>query len=346
MVAYHMKANGQPAQCTASKKACPLGADAIHGSSPEEVRAKFEQAMQAEAMPTSVSKAEASKAEDTPTKATAVRSLTLDPYKYQTVHKQTPYFYWNSKQQGCALELDGGECDDGGYCHHQTYRGISYYGDSVSKVVAESLQLKTLPEELTPYFAGKSPKEILIVEHDRNYYGDDVTVRLQKDLQEVVDAYHYSRPNTASSDGSLEWARASGYDTSGKNEVQALQAMTAPRLPKEVQEKVAAADSTSKQSIPLDKIVFGKSKLANAEAAEIPLNNRLENNAGGIVVANGDNTYTLVSDDYSRFKTVHNAGRKQWNFYVLHPAKKEENRYFFEPRKSRLEDSGEDLTHL
>lgn len=54
MAKFHITKRGEAAPCTATVKACPIGGEEIHGSTPEEARAKFEASQ--EAIPRGISK--------------------------------------------------------------------------------------------------------------------------------------------------------------------------------------------------------------------------------------------------------------------------------------------------
>jgi hypothetical protein len=209
--------------------------------------------------------------------------------------------------------------------------------DSDAKVIIEAIPVRSVLGKMFRVPENQIPDSL--VEHARDigmdnpdnyeistnggYYGDEVII--QSENYYGLRRWYLDQNNARDDDGILDYVRSKGFDTSGKEPLDAIKSQLAAENNGKLIDAVtnARAVGTIKLS-PKQISVANPRHLEEVDATPVGKKNEASDTFTGILVERPTNVYNQVEyvlvDGYHRYKEALKSPRKSFNFIVITPS--------------------------
>lgn len=206
--------------------------------------------------------------------------------------------------------------EDGDYCRHSVYINPRVSPVSEREVLATTLGVpeKKVPETMVKALEDFGMMEYVHVETPQGYYGEEIEIKVDNELERFVEDLYYEQPNV--DEPNLNYARQEGIDTLGLRPLEAVKKTLNPNhMTDVVRKKVAHARTIKTERIDMKSIIVtrkrpkptGKYNYAGAS---------LSSHSGGVLtVINGK--YHLIGG-FDRYDAVKAQGNIYWTFQVMY----------------------------
>jgi hypothetical protein len=155
-----------------------------------------------------------------------------------------------------------------------------------------------------------------------DYYGDSVAIDAPRELDEVIEKWHWNQEGAIDSEGILPYVRDRGVETKGMSPLKAIKEQLARENGGVRLREVENAQDVGVQSISFKKIIAPNShhyQKINATPADPVPGGNTKTEMGGVVIDQGKGSYKLL-DGYHRYKNyMENTNKKKTNYIVLKP---------------------------
>jgi hypothetical protein len=156
------------------------------------------------------------------------------------------------------------------------------------------------------------------ISEETGYYGEGtVDVELTPDLVQKMQEHYYTRPDAVDRTGVLAYCRSKGFDTTGKNPVEALKSQIRAENNNKAYSPVDNATKVNLQTIRLDSVIIpAKQHYEAVEPRPLDVKPAGDQAIAGVVVKTRDGGYRLV-DGYHRTKFLNNSTKRSKGIYFV-----------------------------
>lgn len=240
---------------------------------------------------------------------------------------QNPFKYGEGGTEGVDYDYDDYRCADdncsGYYCHDKEYEGLRAAPIKSRAYLAANFGVDEdqVPDEWVSRMNALDLNSSIRVEGERDYYGEQVAVYVDPEVQEELASMYYSLPNATDEDRGLNYAREEGVDTTGLTPVEAVkQSLPEMSHTASIKKQIDKSSKVSREAIRMEAVKFDQKALEASPSYDFSKSTATGHAApsAGVLLPDPKDParFTLVGG-YERFKAAQAKGNKKWTFHVL-----------------------------